>query len=159
MKNFMLALVVVLAMISPCMVESGQNINYPTIEREVIVECWDEAKRLGEAPETWEAPETIILDPVYRSEGNNRLLGHYYTIMVVDKRGNITAHDRIYVYLSTEEAKSYPELLKEVLTHEMLHSIWTRRANTDWKWAQENEDGERWVRELMDQLDGINNYN
>lgn len=154
----MLVLAVVLAMTSPCMVDSGQEANYPSIDREVIVECWDEAKRLGDAPTTWNIPETIILDPVFRPEGNGRLLGHYYTIMEVDKHGDITAHDRIYIYLSETEIKNYPNLLKEVLTHEMLHSIWTRKANTDYKWGAANDDNEAWVRKLLGETNGIVNW-
>jgi len=159
MKNFMLALVIVLAMMSPCVVDSGQANDYPSIDREVIVECWDEAKRLGEAPATWDIPDTIILDPVFRNEGKQRrLLGHYYIIMEVDKHGNITAKDRIYVYLSVVEVEKYPELLKEILTHEMLHSIWQRMAHIDHKWAMENPDSESWVRHLMGQEEGIVNW-
>lgn len=135
-----------------------QSVRQGGIAPEVIAECWEAAKALADAPESWEVPDTIILDPVFRPEGHGRLLGHHFTIMEVDEDGDITAHDRIYIYLNETEARNYPELVKEVLTHELLHAIYLRKANTDWKWASDNDDNEAWVRHLMGEENGIREW-
>lgn len=128
------------------------------IAPEIVSECWERAKKLGDAPMSWEGPELIIVDPVFRQEGQGRLLGHYYTVMVVNDDGSITAYDRVYIYLTPIEMEKYPKLVKEILTHEMLHSIWQRKANTDYKWGMANDDSEVWVRELLGETEGIVNW-
>jgi len=123
--------------------------DFPNIPKAVIAETWSEAAVLCEAPDGWLPPEAVIHDPVVRTKGRMRLLGNYFAVAGLDKKGRPLIEERVYVYIPAVEAAIEQELFKRVLVHEFLHSCWYRRATTDPTFYLAHPDSELYVETTM----------